>query len=62
MLGGVGSSMNGCTYINFANDCIIVIFPGNDNFLLDCVLIIVSTFCSVSVAFCPIQRRPQQWK
>ena len=41
--------MNRSTNFDSANDFIIVIFPGNVNFVLDHVLIIFSTFCSMSV-------------
>ena len=51
MPGGFGSPMNICTNFDSANDFIIVIFPGNVNFLLDHVLIIFSTFCSMPVVF-----------
>ena len=51
MPGGFGSLMNRCTNFDSANDFIIVIFPGNVNFLLDHVLIIFSTFCSMPVVF-----------
>ena len=51
MPGGFGSPRNRCTNFDSANDFIIVIFPGNVNFLLDHVLIIFSTFCSMPVVF-----------
>ena len=51
MPGGFGSPMNRCTNFDSANDFIIVIFPGNVNFLLDHVLIIFSTFFSMPVVF-----------
>ena len=43
--------MNRSTNLDSPNDFIIVIFPGNVNFLLDHVYIIFSTFCSMSVVF-----------
>ena len=53
MPGGFGSPMNRCTNFDSANDFIIVIFPGNVNFLLDHVNNIFHFLLYASSIFVP---------
>ena len=59
MPSGPGSPINRCTNFDSTIDFIIVIFPGNVDFLLGHVLITFSTFCSTCMSGAFLSHMPK---